>query len=228
MFDIQTIIYEDNHLLFVNKKAGDLVQGDSTGDPSLRDVLMDYIKVKYQKPGNVFLGVPHRLDRPTSGICMFCKTSKSLSRVQKAFANRKVDKTYWALIDFNKDIPSEGELIHYLAKNHRINKSFVVDANAKEGKKAILRFKKIAQNKQYVLLEIDLLTGRHHQIRVQLAEKKWPIVGDLKYGYAHANKDKSIALHARALQILHPVRKEHMQFIAPLPSLDIWDAFREI
>src|SRR5690625_1420289 len=228
MFDTQTIIYEDNHLLFVNKKAGDLVQGDSTGDSSLRDTLMEYIKIKYQKPGKVFLGVPHRLDRPTSGICMFCKTSKALSRVQKAFANREVKKTYWALVDSNKTIPAEGKLTHYLVKNHRINKSFAVKANVKEGKKAILKFKKIAQNKQFALLEIDLLTGRHHQIRVQLAKSNWPIVGDLKYGYSYANSDKSIALHARTLHILHPVRKEPLSFNAPLPTLDIWNAFRDI
>lgn len=220
------IIDEDNHLLFVNKKAGDLVQSDRTGDASLRDRLMEYIRVKYDKPGNVYLGVPHRLDRPTSGICVFCKTSKSLSRVQQAFANRKVDKTYWALVANHPSVPKERRLKHYLWRDRKQNRSFVVNKNKKDAKEAILEFQQITSTKEYILLKINLITGRHHQIRTQLSHEGWPIIGDMKYQYPKANEDLSIALHARSLAFMHPVRKEFIEHTAQLPAWEGWDAFR--
>lgn len=222
------IIEEDNHLLFVNKKAGDLVQGDKTGDPCLRNRLMEYIKVTYEKPGNVYLGVPHRLDRPTSGLCVFCKTSKSLSRVQKAFADRKIKKIYWALVDDHPQLPFEGTLEDLLWRDRKRNKSFATRNPRDPGKKAVLHFKQIHSTRGKTLLEIDLVTGRHHQIRVQLAHAGFPIIGDLKYGYSKANQDLSIALHGRALSFIHPTTKKPLHVIADLPDWEGWNNFRKI
>lgn len=220
------ILYEDNHLLIINKKAGDLSQGDKTGDLCLRQQLMEHIKVKYEKPGNVYLGLAHRLDRPTSGAIIFCKTSKSLSRIQKAFAQQQVIKKYWALVT-SDTLPKEATtLTDYLWKDSRQNKSFVADSNHPKAKKAILKFKRLKTFKDIHLLEIELITGRHHQIRVQLSNAGYTIIGDLKYGYSIPNSDKSIALHARSVSLKHPTKDEIIKIIAPLPEWIGWDNFR--
>jgi len=215
------IIYEDNHLLVVNKPPGMLVQGDHTGDSSLVDHAKNYIKEKYHKPGNVYIGLPHRIDRPTSGIVVLAKTSKALSRLNKQFSSRETEKTYWAIV--KKPIPSDtAELIHYLKKNQKKNKSFAYDNATKEAKKAILHYKKITELKNYVGLEVDLETGRHHQIRCQLATIGNSIKGDLKYGFPRSNPDGSIHLHARNMTLLHPVKKEKMSFQAGMPDDVLW------
>nr|WP_321235655.1 RluA family pseudouridine synthase [uncultured Psychroserpens sp.] len=217
------VIYEDNHIIIVNKRAGDIVQGDKTGDKPLSDVVKDYIKYKYNKPGNVYLGVVHRLDRPTTGIVLFSKTSKALPRLNALFAEKKASKTYWAIV---KNAPKKPEdtLINWLKKNPKNNKSTAYPKEIKDSKKAILHYKIITSLDNYFLLEIELETGRHHQIRSQLSNIGSPIKGDLKYGFDRSNKDASISLHARRLQFVHPVSKEIIDVTASLPDDAIWNA----
>jgi len=218
------VLYEDNHIIVINKRAGDIVQGDQTGDVPLSEVVKQYIAVKYDKPGAVFLGVVHRLDRPTSGIVVFARTSKALSRLNKLFAERQTQKTYWALVK-NEPPQTEGQLTHYLKRNTKQNKSYAHIKEIPEAKKAILDYQVIKRLKTFFLLEIDLHTGRHHQIRAQLSAINCPIRGDLKYGFDRSNKDGSISLHARKLSFVHPVKKEAMTFIAPVPRGDtVWEA----
>lgn len=216
-------MYEDNHIIIVNKRAGDIVQGDKTGDKPLSDVIKEYIKDKYNKPGNVYLGVVHRLDRPTTGIVMFAKTSKALPRLNKLFADKKAHKTYWALIK-QEPPKKEDTLIHWLKKNPKNNKSTAYLNKVPDSKKAILHYQVIKKLDSYLLLEVTLETGRHHQIRVQLASMGCSIKGDLKYGFDRSNKDASISLHARKLQFTHPVSKEPIDVTAPLPKDPVWDA----
>ena len=217
------ILFEDNHLLIVNKKSGDIVQGDKTGDKPLSEVVKEYIKEKYNKPGEVFLGVVHRLDRPTSGIIIFARTSKALERLNKMLRDRVISKTYWAII---KNNPKEvkGTLIHFLKKNPKNNKSTVFKKEAVGSKKAILHYTTLNNLENYSLLEIDLETGRHHQIRAQLSFIGSPIKGDLKYGASRSNKDGSIHLHARKINFTHPVSKKIITITAPTPNEVIWNA----
>jgi len=217
------IVFEDNHLIIVNKQSGDIVQGDKTGDTPLSEVVKEYIKEKYNKPGNVFLGVVHRLDRPTTGIVVFAKTSKSLERFNKMLRDKKIDKTYWAIV---KNLPNKLEetLIGFLKKNPKNNKSTSYSSEIEGSKKAILHYKVIKSLDNYHLLEVDLETGRHHQIRCQLAAIGSPIKGDLKYGFDRSNKDASIHLHARKIEFTHPVTKETISLIASTPNDPIWNA----
>ena len=221
--NLPEILYEDNHLLIVNKRPGDLVQGDKTGDEPLVEKLKQYIKEKYNKPGAVFLGVVHRLDRPTSGIVVFARTSKALERLNKLFKEREVDKKYWAVVK-NEPPKSQDTLVHYLVRNEKRNKSTALGKDSKNAKEAKLTYKVIKKLKNYYLLEVDLHTGRHHQIRAQLSAVGCPIKGDLKYGFDRSNKDGSIHLHARELKLIHPVKKEPLSIIAPPPKDPIWDA----
>jgi len=217
------IVFEDNHLIIVNKQSGDIVQGDKTGDKPLSEVVKSYIKDKYNKPGNVFLGVVHRLDRPTTGIVMFAKTSKVLPRLNKLFADKKVNKTYWAIVK-EKPLKEKGTLIHWLKKNPKNNKSTAYNNEIKDSKKAILHYEVIKQLNNYFLLEINLETGRHHQIRCQLSSIGSSIKGDLKYGFDRSNIDGGIHLHSRKIEFIHPVSKENISVIAPTPQDPIWDA----
>ena len=221
------IIYEDNHLIVVNKTCSELVQGDKTGDASLIDILKNYIKEKYHKPGEVFLGLVHRLDRPTSGLVIFARTSKALTRMNKQFVDKSLKKTYWAVVD--KAPPARsGELIHYLVKNEAQNKSYAFDINKKGSKEAILSYKQLASSDKYHLIEIELHTGRHHQIRVQLGTIGCKIKGDLKYGFPHSNPDGGIHLHARYLEFKHPVKDELIKLIAPVPDDKLWKFFESM
>lgn len=216
-----SILFEDNHLLIVNKAAGVLVQGDQTGDTPLVTLLKDYLKYKYNKPGNVFLGVVHRLDRPTSGVVVFARTSKALTRLNQQFANRTVEKIYWTLV--SKGLPkTKDRLAHWLVRNPKKNKSFAFDTPEPTAKKAVLHYHKRQTLDRYELLEIQLETGRHHQIRAQLAAIGFPIKGDLKYGAARSNDDGSIDLHARQITLWHPVKKEPLTVVAPLPNRSLW------
>ncbi len=216
------ILYEDNHIIIVNKRSGDIVQGDKTGDIPLSEVVKEYIAEKYNKSGAVYLGVVHRLDRPTSGIVVFARTSKALPRLNKLFANKEAQKTYWAVV--KKQPPKEKDtLIHWLKRNPKQNKSYAHINEVPDSKKAILEYKMIKKLDRYYLLEIDLHTGRHHQIRSQLSSIGSIIKGDLKYGADRSNKDGSIHLHARKLTFIHPVKKESLTIIAPPPSDSIWD-----
>jgi len=217
------ILFEDNHIIIVNKRAGDIVQGDKTGDKPLSEIVKEYIKVKFNKPGNVYLGVVHRLDRPTTGIVVFAKTSKVLPRLNKLFANKEVDKTYWAIVK-NKPEIENNTLKHWLKKNPKNNKSTAFDKEIKDSKYAVLHYSIIKKLTNYYLLEINLETGRHHQIRSQLSKIGSPIKGDLKYGFDRSNKDASIHLHSRKLAFMHPVKKEGIEIIAPIPKDTIWDA----
>ncbi|MBR9846997.1 MAG: RluA family pseudouridine synthase [Algicola sp.] len=217
------VIYEDNHIIIVNKRAGDIVQGDKTGDKPLSDVVKDYLKDKYNKPGNVYLGVVHRLDRPTTGIVLFSKTSKALPRLNKLFAEKKAKKTYWAIVKQAPKNPHD-TLINWLKKNPKNNKSSAYDKDIEGSKKAILHYNTLKTLDNYTLLEVELETGRHHQIRVQLSNIGSPIKGDLKYGFDRSNKDASISLHARRLQFEHPVSRELIDVTAPLPDDTIWNA----
>lgn len=217
------ILYEDNHIIVVNKRAGDIVQGDKTGDTPLSDIIKSYIKDKYNKPGNVFLGVVHRLDRPTTGIVLFAKTSKALPRLNKLFAEKKAHKTYWTLVK-NAPPKQTDTLIHWLKKNPKNNKSTAFSKEMEGSKKAILHYKLKKTLDNYNLLEIELETGRHHQIRSQLAFIGCPIKGDLKYGFDRSNKDASIHLHAKQLEFIHPVKKESILIKAPLPNDVVWQA----
>ncbi len=217
------VLFEDNHIIAVNKKAGELVQGDKTGDKTLPDLVKAYLKEKFNKPGNVFLGVVHRLDRPTSGALVFARTSKALTRMNDLFRNRETKKVYWALTEKAPEKP-EGTLTHFLVKNSQKNKSYAVSESDKRGSKAILDYKLIASLDKYHLIEVLLHTGRHHQIRVQLASMGCIIKGDLKYGAKRSNPDASISLHARHLTFIHPVTKEPLTVTAPVPSEPIWQA----
>lgn len=217
------ILYEDNHIIVINKRAGDIVQGDKTGDKPLSEVVKEYIKDRYSKPGSVFLGVVHRLDRPTTGILVFSKTSKALSRLNKLFAEKDIKKTYWAVVK-NKPEKDQDTLIHWLKKNPKNNKSSAFNKEIKDSKKAVLHYEIIKNLDNYSLLEINLETGRHHQIRSQLSKIGSPIKGDLKYGFDRSNKDAGIHLHARHISFIHPVSKENILITAPLPKDVIWDA----
>lgn len=218
------IVFEDNHILVINKKAGQLVQGDKTGDESLLDLIKNYIKKRDQKPGNVFLGLVHRIDRPTSGLVIYAKTSKALTRLTKMVKDREIKKTYWAVVAKN-DIPKSGRLTHYLQKNEKTNKSTVFTKPTDNAKESILNYELIKKLDNFQLLEVDLETGRHHQIRAQLSKVGVPIKGDLKYGASRSNPDGGIHLHARKLQFVHPVTKENIEITAPVPQGDpVWQA----
>ncbi len=216
------VLHEDNHIIIVNKRPGDIVQGDKTGDKPLSEVVKEYIAKKYNKPGNVYLGVVHRLDRPTSGIVVFAKTSKALPRLNKLFAAKEAQKTYWAIVK-NKPPKEHDTLTHWLKRNPKQNKSYAHIKEVSDSKKAILEYTLLKKLDHYYLLEIDLLTGRHHQIRSQLSAIGCVIKGDLKYGANRSNKDGSIHLHARKLSFVHPVKKELLTIVAPPPSDPIWD-----
>ncbi len=218
------VIYEDNHIIVVNKRVGDIVQGDKTGDLPLSEVVKQYISEKYHKPGAVFLGVVHRLDRPTSGIVVFAKTSKALKRLNKLFSERKTQKTYWAIVKCNP-LKKEDTLVHFLKRNPKQNKSYAHKNEIPDSKKAILDYRVIKKLNRYTLLEIDLKTGRHHQIRSQLSAIGCPIKGDLKYGFDRSNKDGGIHLHARRLTFIHPVKKEELILVAKTPSDPVWNAY---
>ncbi len=218
------VIYEDNHLIAVNKTCSEIVQGDKTGDAPLSEIVAQWLKEKYNKPGNVFVGVAHRLDRPVSGLVLFAKTSKALSRLNEMFRLGEIKKTYWAIVK-NKPQEPEAELIHYLVRNEKQNKSYAYDNEKPNAKKAILHYKVIAQSDNYFLLEIDLKTGRHHQIRCQLAKIGCPIKGDLKYGFPRSNPDGGISLHSRQANFIHPVSKQEIEIVAPVPDNNLWKAF---
>lgn len=218
------IIYEDNHIIAINKRVGDIVQGDKTGDAPLSDVIKEYLKTKYNKPGNVYLGVVHRLDRPTTGIVVFAKTSKALSRLNALFKNRETKKVYRAVIK-KSTIAKEGKLKHYLKKNPKNNTSTAHNTPVDGSKEAVLEYKVVEEIDNYILLEILLHTGRHHQIRSQLSAINHPIKGDLKYGYNRSNPDGGINLHAYKLTFEHPVKKELIELTAELPQQNIWEKF---
>ena len=219
-----TVVYEDNHIIVVNKTASEIVQADKTGDTPLSETVKQYLKEKYQKPGNVFLGVSHRLDRPVSGLVIFAKTSKALTRLNEMFRAGEVKKTYWAVVK-NAPKESEGELVHFLVRNEKQNKSYAYDKEVPNSKKAVLDYRLIGRSDNYYLLEVDLKTGRHHQIRCQLAKMGCPIKGDLKYGSPRSNPDGSICLHARRVRFVHPVSKELIELKAPLPEGNLWKGF---
>jgi 23S rRNA pseudouridine1911/1915/1917 synthase len=217
------ILYEDNHIIAVNKPSGSLAQGDKTGDRPLVEYVKDYVKHKYSKPGDVFMGIPHRIDRPTSGILLFARTSKALARLNAMFQEKKIQKTYWAVV---KNMPpsEEGVLTHYLLKNQQKNKSVAKKAPFGKALLSELCYKIIGASENYYLLEIDPKTGRHHQIRVQLSTIGSPIKGDIKYGFPRPNEDKSIHLHARKIAFIHPVSSEAISFTAPVPEDVVWQA----
>ena len=219
-----TVVYEDNHIIVVNKNASEIVQADKTGDTPLSETVKQYLKEKYQKPGNVFLGVTHRLDRPVSGLVVFAKTSKALTRLNEMFRTSEVKKTYWAVVK-NAPKEPEGELVHFLVRNEKQNKSYAYDKEVPKSKKAILDYRLIGRSENYYLLEVDLKTGRHHQIRCQLAKMGCSIKGDLKYGSPRSNPDGSICLHARRIRFVHPVSKELIELEAPLPEGNLWKGF---
>ncbi len=218
------VVYEDNHIIIINKASGEIVQGDKSGDTPLADLVKDYIKKKYNKPGNVFLGVVHRLDRPVSGLVVFAKTSKALTRLNDMFRNGDIHKTYWAITQ-NRPEQEEATLTNWIVRNTQQNKSYAYDREKPNSKKAILKYRLIGCTANYHLLEIELMTGRHHQIRCQLSHMGCPIKGDLKYGAKRSNTDGSISLHAKSIVFTHPVTKETIQAEAPLPTLPPWNAF---
>lgn len=220
------ILFEDNHLIIVNKLAGEIVQGDKTGDEPLSETIKKYIKEKYNKPGEVFMGVVHRLDRPTSGLVIFAKTSKALSRMNEIFRDREVKKIYWAICK-NTPKKTSDRLINYLVKNEKTNTSRAVEATNKSALKAELEYTLLKKSDNYSLLEVELFTGRHHQIRVQLSTIGCPIKGDLKYGSDRSNSDGSISLHARKIIFIHPVKKEKIELIAPVPNDSLWQYFEK-
>ncbi|APU66879.1 RluA family pseudouridine synthase [Christiangramia flava] len=219
------VLYEDNHIIVVNKRPGDIVQGDKTGDKPLSEVVKSFLKEKYNKPGNVYLGVVHRLDRPTSGIVLFSKTSKALPRLNKLFQQKDAKKTYWAIVK-NRPPQEQDRLVHYMKRNSKQNKSYAHIKEVPDSKKAILHYQLIQELDNYFVLRIDLETGRHHQIRSQLSAIGCPIKGDLKYGFDRSNKDASIHLHARELQFIHPVKNELVHVIAPAPDDSLWNAIK--
>lgn len=217
-----TILYEDNHIIAVSKTCHEIVQGDKTGDTPLSDIVKAYIKEKYQKPGDVFLGVTHRLDRPTTGVVIFARTSKALTRLNAMFqSHEQIRKTYWAIVQSAPPTP-EGRIENYLLRNEQQNKSFVVKPNTQNAKRAVLTYQTIAQGERYTLLEINLETGRHHQIRCQLAAIGCPIKGDLKYGAKRSNPDGGISLHARNIEFIHPVSRLPISITAPVPDDTLW------
>lgn len=215
------VVYEDNHIIIVNKCSGEIVQGDKTGDKPLSDTVKEYIKQKYNKPGNVFLGVVHRLDRPVSGLVVFAKTSKALSRLNDMFRTGDVHKTYWAVVK-RRDIATEGTLTDWLTRNERQNKSYAHEREVPGAKKAVLKYKVRAVADNYMLIEVTLLTGRHHQIRCQLSHMGCPIKGDLKYGAPRSNPDGSISLLSRRVEFVHPVSKENIVAYADVPDDRLW------
>jgi 23S rRNA pseudouridine1911/1915/1917 synthase len=222
------ILFEDNHLIALNKRCGDIVQGDKTGDSTIGDVVKVYLKEKYHKPGNVFLGVTHRLDRPTSGVLLFARTSKSLTRMNELFKNEgEIRKTYWAVVDVRPD-PPVATLEHWLVRNEKQNKSYASLQEQKDAKKASLTYRYIASSDRFHLLEIELHTGRHHQIRAQLAAIGLHIKGDLKYGFPRSDKDGGIHLHARTIRFIHPVTLEPIQITAPVPIDPVWQYFEKM
>lgn len=221
-----TVLYEDNHIIIINKAAGEIVQGDKTGDKSLCDTMKQYIKEKYAKPGNVFIGLPHRLDRPVSGVVVFAKTSKALERLNNMFRDGNVKKIYWAITK-GKPLPGEGEINSWILRNEKMNKSFSYPKEVKGSKHALLYYRHIASSQNYNLIEVELKTGRHHQIRCQLSSIGCPIKGDLKYGAQRSNPDGSISLHARHIEFTHPVSKELIKVTAPLPSDKLWQSFHQ-
>lgn len=218
------VLYEDNHIIIVNKHSGEIVQGDKTGDKPLSDIVKEYIKEKYAKPGNVFLGVVHRLDRPVSGTVVFARTSKALTRLNEAFRNSEVRKTYWAVTQ-NCPEQTEGTLTNWIVRKEAQNKSYAYDREVPNSKKAILNYKVIAHSDRYHLIEVQLITGRHHQIRCQLAHMGCPIKGDLKYGAKRSNPDGSISLMSRSVSFTHPVTKEMIEVKAPVPEDNLWKSF---
>lgn len=218
------ILFEDNHLIVVNKLPSEIVQGDKTGDEPLSEALKRYLKEKYHKPGHVFLGVIHRLDRPVSGVVVFAKTGKALSRMNELVKQRAIQKIYWAIVK-NKPPEKEGKLVHYLMRNTIKNKSFVSKTRGQDSKEAVLSYKLLASGERYHLLEVDLHTGRHHQIRAQLAAVGCPVKGDLKYGFQRSNPDASISLHARQMSFIHPVKKGKLEITAEPPADTLWDYF---
>ena len=221
------ILFEDNHFIAVNKKTGDIIQGDKTGDEPLSSVVARHIAIRDNKPGDAFIGVPHRLDRPVSGVAIFAKRSKSLEMINEQFRNGEVKKLYWAIVA--KMPPTEqGELTHFLIRNEKQNRSYAYDKMKNGAKEARLRYKLIASSDNYFLLEIELLTGRHHQIRCQLSAIGCPIKGDLKYGAPRSNPDGGISLHARSVRFLHPVKKEDIFIVAEPPVDNIWNYFKKI
>ena len=223
-----TILYEDNHIIAVNKSTSEIVQGDKTGDQPLSESIKLYLKEKYNKPGEVFLGVTHRLDRPVSGVVLFAKTSKALTRLNEMFRNQEVKKTYWAIVKEKPAIP-EGRLEHYLIRNEKQNKSVAFDTERSDAKKAALTYRLIAHSDTYYLLEVQLETGRHHQIRCQLAKMGCPIKGDLKYGFPRSNPNGGISLHARSVEFIHPVSKEKIHLTAPVPTDDkLWKTMENL
>jgi 23S rRNA pseudouridine1911/1915/1917 synthase len=224
--DLTSILFEDNHLIVINKKPSEIVQGDKTGDKTMPDTIKEYLKVKYNKPGNVFCGVIHRLDRPTSGAVVFARTSKGLERMNAQFREKETNKVYWAIVEQKPEKPV-GSLVHFLKKNETKNKSFVTDSEKGGAKEAKLTYQLIASSERYYLLEITLETGRHHQIRAQLAAIGCFIKGDIKYGAKRSNEDGSICLHARRLTINHPVTKEVLTFTADTPNSAIWKIFEK-
>lgn len=218
------VVYEDNHLIAVNKTCSEIVQGDKTGDEPLSEKVKSYLKKNYSKPGNVFIGVTHRLDRPVSGLVLFAKTSKALSRINEMFRTGNLHKVYWAVVK-NRPPEEEGELVHWLTRNEKQNKSRAHDREVPHSKKAVLRYRLLSHSENYYLLEVTLLTGRHHQIRCQLAKINCPIKGDLKYGFARSNPDGGISLHARSLSFTHPVTKKEICLEAPVPQERLWQSF---
>lgn len=220
------ILYEDNHLIIVNKLPSEIVQGDKTGDMPLADLVKAYIAQKYQKPGNVFLGVVHRVDRPVSGAVIFARTSKGLARLNEMLQRREIAKKYWAVVK-NKPPEKSGKLVHSLKKNEKQNKSYVVKEGAPGSKIAELWYKVLGESQRYYLVEVELITGRHHQVRAQLSAIGCPVKGDLKYGFDRSNKDASIHLHARELRFLHPVKKTQINIIAPTPNDALWTLFEK-
>lgn len=220
------VLYEDNHIIVVYKESGEIVQGDKTGDKPLSEAIKAWIKEKYAKPGNVFLGVVHRLDRPVSGLVVFAKTSKALSRLNDMFRKGEVRKTYWAMVQTPPSEP-ESTLTNWLVRNEKQNKSYAYDHEVPNAKKAILKYKTVGQTEHYTLLEVNLLTGRHHQIRCQLSAIGCPIKGDLKYGARRSNPDGSISLLSRTVEFIHPVSKENISVVSPLPAEKVWDNFRK-
>ena len=221
------VLHEDNHLIVVNKLPSEIVQGDKTGDTPLSEIVKDYIRSKYQKPGNVFTGVIHRIDRPVSGVVVFARTGKALARMNDLVKNRGLKKIYWAIVQ-NRPEKDKADLKHYLVRNRKKNKSFANNKPTNDSKEGLLSYKIIGESDKYFLLEIDLKTGRHHQIRAQLAAIGCPIKGDLKYGSPRSNKDASISLHARSVEFIHPVKKEVIKVVAPPPKDALWDFFSDV
>lgn len=221
------VLYEDNHIIGVNKTTSEIVQGDKTGDIPLSETTQQWLKETHHKPGNVFIGVVHRLDRPVSGVVVFAKTSKALTRLNELFRKGEVKKTYWAIVK-NKPPQEKDQLVHYLVRNESQNKSYAYDKEKPQSKKAVLTYKLIGRSDKYYLLEIDLQTGRHHQIRCQLAKIGCPIKGDLKYGSDRSNPDGGIDLHAKSVQFIHPVSQQAIDIQAPLPDHRLWKVFEDI